>query len=184
MANKEFFSAWYSMRIRCLYLIFVYFLCCALVGHSKNAHADRSKDTGLISLDKFKTCLIDLRYREQDEKLIDRISGKSKFQKSILIKDGYATLLLQSSLHGLRVSQITIPTDSDAWPQYRVRIDSSSSKVRKVLQQAWDVEFESTGVDGMDGATGSSFRIRNWPVKVRIFSASNISPSTYLECNT
>lgn len=142
------------------------------------------KEINAALLDRFKDCSIDLRYESKSEKLISPTQQISERKIAAHIKDGYASIRIQISFHGLQVGKITLPTTRSAvYTQYRLQVESPSVLVKETLQRAWDEEFEETGPDGMDDSMLSNYRMRSEKARVSISSTTEKSKQTYLECS-
>jgi hypothetical protein len=133
--------------------------------------------------DSFKDCTAALRYDESTKKLDNPLFGWSKKKSLVTVKDGYATIHLRAIHHGLRISQVVIPTRTNTFLQYRMRIEAQPARVRGTLQRTWNVQFAQSGPDGMDNKVGSAYRILEGAAQVRLFADSEKSKTTILECN-
>lgn len=168
--------------IGCALQLLCMVFCCVVTSAYPQALEER-KEINAVLLDRFKDCSIDLRYENENRKLMSPTHQISERKIAARIKDGYASIYIRLSFHNLHVRQITLPTRGAVYTQYRLQIEAPPAYVRKALQQAWNVEFEETGPDGMDNAMLSNYRIRSGKTRVNISSATEKSKQTYLECS-
>lgn len=112
---------------------------------------------GTALFDEMKTCALTWRYDKKSELLVIAEPVQMTIRTPAKIRDGYAEVRVQSGFHGLRVLSVTVPTHRDVWQQFSVQVRARPDVVRNSLERAWNVKFEETGVDGLEGKVAISF---------------------------
>jgi hypothetical protein len=158
------------------------FLVAAMLSTGIAATAD-SNNIDKKVFDSFKDCAFSLRYDESKKKFDAQLPGLSSNKKLVTVKDGYATIHVRAVYHGLRISQMVVPTTTNTFLQYQLRIEAQPARVRRTLQRTWNVRFTQPTSDGMDNKVGSASTMLESAAQASVFADSEKSKTTILECN-